>query len=306
MGPTACGKTNLAINLSQKLPIEIINVDSAQVYIGMDIGTNKPNKSELATAKHHLIDICHPQEHYSVAKFCENASLLLNKIHARGKIPLLVGGTMLYFYGLCFGLNDLPAADPVVRHNIDLEADKYGWQYLHAKLAKIDPQMAYKIQPTDKQRIQRGLEVFMLTGKSMSSYLITEKHMNFLDTDHWNVKYFALVDGQRELLHKKIATRFYSMIKQGFIEEVAWLLAQNIPLSAPSMRCVGYRQLAEYLQNITDRETAYQNTINSTRQLAKRQYTWLRKWKNLVDLNFLNAESTDLENLKLIIDNIKC
>lgn len=306
MGPTACGKTNLAINLSQQLPIEIINVDSAQVYIGMDIGTNKPNRTELTIVKHHLIDICNPQEYYSVSKFCEDASILLNKIHARGKIPLLVGGTMLYFYALCFGLNNLPSADPVIRRNLDLEADKYGWKYLHAKLAKIDPQIAYKIQPTDKQRIQRGLEVFMLTGKSMSSYLITEKQMKFLDTDHWNVKYFALVDGQRELLHKKIATRFYSMIQQGFIEEVAWLLTQNITLSAPAMRCVGYRQLAEYLQNITDRETACQNAINSTRQLAKRQYTWLRKWKNLVNLTFLNAESTDLENLKLIISNIKC
>lgn len=304
MGPTGCGKTNLAISLSKKIPLEIINVDSAQVYIGMDIGTNKPNKAELNMAKHYLIDICHPRNHYSVAKFCDDASLLINKIHAEGKIPLLVGGTMLYFYALCFGLNDLPSSEPSIRQQIDLEANKYGWKYLYDKLASIDPELADKIEPNDKQRIQRGLEIFMLTGNKMSSYFFSKKQMNFLNG--FDVKYFAIAYEKRDLLHEQIASRFYSMLNNGFMEEVSWLLEQNIPLNAPSMRCVGYRQLAEYLQNVTDRETAYQNAINATRQLAKRQYTWLRRWKNLVDLNFLSSESCDLENLRLIISNIKC
>lgn len=304
MGPTGCGKTKLAIKLAEKLPIEVINVDSAQVYIGMDIGTGKPNKADLALIKHHLIDICYPSDNYSVAEFCTDASLLLNQIHANGKIPLLVGGTMLYFYSLCFGLNELPSADFSIRQQIDLEASKHGWSHLYDMLVKIDPQIASKININDKQRIQRALEVFILTGKNMSYYLSIKKKMNFMAD--WQVKYFALIHEQRKYLHEKITARFYDMLQQGFTDEVAYLLEQNIPLNAPAMRCVGYRQLAEYLINKTNQATAYQKAINATKQLAKRQYTWLRKWKKLVKLNFLNAERENLENLMLIINNIKC
>lgn len=302
MGPTACGKTDLAIELTKVLPVEIINVDSAQVYIGMDIGTNKPNKLQLAATKHHLIDICHPNQIYSVAKFCQDVSKLLMEINSRGKIPLLVGGSMLYFYGLCFGLSKLPSADPNLRKNLDLEASEYGWQVMHTKLSKLDPLTASKISINDSQRIQRALEICLLTGKTLDKYLASST--KFLSG--WNVKYFAIIHKDRKILHHKIATRFNSMLQLGLIAEVEWLCSKNFDINLPAMRSVGYKQLIAYLQGKISKQLACEQAIVATRQLAKKQYTWLRKWQNLVDLNLLDASLEQLHNLRLILEQIKC
>ena len=298
MGPTACGKTSLAIELAKTMPISIINVDSAQIYIGMDIGTNKPTKEQLATTKHHLIDICLPQNNYSVAEFCKDANNLIKQIHANGSIPLLVGGTMLYFYALNFGLAELPAKNTDVRQDILQSAVEHGWPEMHARLAKLDPTIANNIAINDSQRIQRALEINILTGKKVSDCFNYNKINNFMAD--CNIYYFGLLQQDRAVLHKKIADRFDSMVKQGFIEEVEYLLQQNIPLSMPAMRCVGYRQIIEYLQNKASKEAAYQKAIIATRQLAKRQYTWLRKWQKLVDLQLIYSESLEQHNLDLI------
>ena len=302
MGPTACGKTNLAISMSQNIPVEIINVDSAQVYIGMDIGTNKPTKEELAITPHHLIDICSPKNNYSVAKFCNDVNHLLTEIHNRGKIPLLVGGTMLYFYALCFGLSKLPSQNLEIRNNINLDAEQYGWPNMHVKLAELDLKAANNIGINDSQRIQRALEVISITGQKFSDYLIERN--NFMND--WNIQYFAIVQNDRKVLHKKIADRFYIMLEKGLVDEVARLLQQDIPIDMPSMRCVGYRQIIEYLQDKVPEQEAYQKVIFATRQLAKRQYTWLRKWQTLVDLNILQTELSEQHNLWLITRNVKC
>jgi len=302
MGPTACGKTNLAISMSQNIPVEIINVDSAQVYIGMDIGTNKPTKEELAITPHHLIDICSPKNNYSVAKFCNDVNNLLTEIHNRGKIPLLVGGTMLYFYALCFGLSKLPSQNLEIRNNINLDAEQYGWPNMHVKLAELDLKAANNIGINDSQRIQRALEVISITGQKFSDYLIERN--SFMND--WNIQYFAIVQNDRKVLHKKIADRFYIMLEKGLVDEVARLLQQDIPIDMPSMRCVGYRQIIEYLQDKVPEQEAYQKVIFATRQLAKRQYTWLRKWQTLVDLNILQTELSEQHNLWLITRNVKC
>ncbi len=302
MGPTACGKTNLAISMSQNIPVEIINVDSAQVYIGMDIGTNKPTKEELAITPHHLIDICSPKNNYSVAKFCNDVNNLLTEIHNRGKIPLLVGGTMLYFYALCFGLSKLPSQNLEIRNNINLDAEQYGWPNMHVKLAELDLKAANNIGINDSQRIQRALEVISITGQKFSDYLIERN--SFMND--WNIQYFAIVQNDRKVLHKKIADRFYIMLEKGLVDEVARLLQQEIPIDMPSMRCVGYRQIIEYLQDKVPEQEAYQKVIFATRQLAKRQYTWLRKWQTLVDLNILQTELSEQHNLWLITRNVKC
>lgn len=302
MGPTACGKTSLAISMALHLPVEIINVDSAQVYIGMDIGTNKPTQEELLVTKHHLIDICSPKNNYSVAQFCLDSSKLLDDIHARGKIPLLVGGTMLYFYGLYSGLSKLPSCNSDIRDYINKQAAQHGWPYMYEQLKVLDQKAATKISSNDSQRIQRALEVTYLTGKKFSDYLV-EKH-SFIDD--WNIKYFAIMHQDRKILHTKIANRFYSMLEQGFVQEVSNLLQQNIPINMPSMRCVGYRQIIRYLQDKISEQDAYTTAIIATRQLAKRQYTWLRKWQSLVDLNLLYTELPEQHNLGLITRNIKC
>lgn len=304
MGPTACGKTSLAIAMAKILPIEVINVDSAQVYIGMDIGTNKLSKEELIITKHHLIDICSPKNNYSVAQFCTDASRLLEEIHARGNIPLLVGGTMLYFYTLCFGLSKLPSANLEMRNDINQQAEIHGWPYLHTKLAKLDSKTADKLSINDGQRIQRALEVCATTGKKFSDYLTTTERQDFID--NWNIKYFAIVQQDRKVLHNKIANRFYNMLERGFVNEVAGLLEQEIPIDMPAMRSVGYRQIIEYLQDKITEQEAHDKAIIATRQLAKRQYTWLRKWQSLVDLHLLYAESSEPHNLGLITRNIKC
>ena len=304
MGPTACGKTSLAISIAKNFPVEIINVDSAQVYIGMDIGTNKPSKEELIITKHHLIDICSPKNNYSVAQFCSDASSLLEEIHCRGNIPLLVGGTMLYFYALCFGLSKLPSSNLEIRNDINMQAKEHGWPYMHAKLAELDQKTADKLSINDSQRIQRALEVYASTGRKFSDYLMEVERHNFIDD--WNIKYFSIVQKDREILHKKIADRFYIMLEKGLVNEVNGLLQQSIPTNMPAMRSVGYRQIIEYLQNKITEQDAYQKAIIATRQLAKRQYTWLRKWQSLVNLNILYTELSEQYNLRLITRNIKC
>lgn len=302
MGPTASGKTSLVIELASALPIEIINVDSAQIYIGMDIGTNKPSQQQLAITKHHLIDICLPNNSYSAAEFCKDAKRLITESHAKWKIPVLVGGTMLYFYTLCFGLSELPDKNIQIRNKILELAETNGWPHMHAKLAAIDPAAAKNISINDSQRIQRALEVISLTGNKFSDCF---KQMNTFLED-CNLYYFAIMRQDRVKLHEKIAERFYSMVKQGLIEEVNQLLQQNIPLHMPAMRCVGYRQIIEYLHNKITKEQAYQKAIVATRQLAKRQYTWLRKWQRLTDLNILYTENSEKTNLGLITRFIKC
>ncbi|KQT34462.1 tRNA (adenosine(37)-N6)-dimethylallyltransferase MiaA [Methylophilus sp. Leaf414] len=274
MGPTASGKTAATIALYQQLPVDIISVDSALVYRGMDIGTAKPDAETLRQAPHHLIDLITPLEQYSAAQFAKDALSLMNAAKEKGRVPLLVGGTMLYFNALQHGLSQLPEADQNVRDEIEAEAAKAGWSAMHAQLAIIDPQVAAKIQPTDSQRIERALEVYRISGQSMSTLRAqSSKHeLSF------NILKIALMPSERAVLHQRIADRFKLMLEQGFVEEVQNLLAEYPQLNAesPSMRCVGYRQVLAYLNGEIDLKTLGDQGVFATRQLAKRQLTWLR------------------------------
>lgn len=279
MGPTASGKTALACELLGRFPFEIISVDSAMIYRGMDIGTAKPTSEELALYPHHLIDIRDPIESFSVAEFCEEANTLCEDIISRGKIPFLVGGTMMYFNALQQGLAALPKADESLRASLTQEAQARGWEHMHASLAVIDPLSARKIHPHDSQRIQRALEVYYVSGKPMSILLQDEK--TNLAYTYVNL---ILFPEDRSWLHARIATRFETMLRLGFLEEVQGLL-QQWPgvVSCPAMRSVGYRQACEYLldegQNKDYASFCYKGLV-ATRQLAKRQLTWLRQWPN--------------------------
>lgn len=274
MGPTASGKTAATIALYQQLPVEIISVDSALVYRGMDIGTAKPDAETLRQAPHHLIDLITPLEQYSAAQFAKDALSLMNAATEKGRVPLLVGGTMLYFNALQHGLSQLPEADQNVRDEIEAEAAKAGWLAMHAQLAGIDPQVAAKIQPTDSQRIERALEVYRISGQSMST-LRAKSSKHELP---FNILKIALMPSERAVLHQRIADRFRLMLEQGFIEEVQNLLAEYPQLTgeSPSMRCVGYRQVLAYLNGEIDLKTLGEQGVFATRQLAKRQLTWLR------------------------------
>jgi tRNA dimethylallyltransferase len=274
MGPTASGKTAATIALYQQLPVEIISVDSALVYRGMDIGTAKPDAETLSQAPHHLIDLITPLEQYSAAQFAKDALSLMNAATEKGRVPLLVGGTMLYFNALQHGLSQLPEADQNVRDEIEAEAAKAGWPAMHAQLAVIDPQVAAKIQPTDSQRIERALEVYRISGQSMST-LRAQSSKHELP---FNILKIALIPSERAVLHQRIADRFKLMLEQGFIEEVQNLLSEYPQLTAesPSMRCVGYRQTLAYLNGEIDLKTLGEQGVFATRQLAKRQLTWLR------------------------------
>jgi tRNA dimethylallyltransferase len=274
MGPTASGKTAATIALYQQLPVEIISVDSALVYRGMDIGTAKPDAETLRQAPHHLIDLITPLEQYSAAQFAKDALSLMNAATEKGRVPLLVGGTMLYFNALQHGLSQLPEADQNVRDEIEAEAAKAGWPAMHAQLAVIDPQVAAKIQPTDSQRIERALEVYRISGQSMST-LRAQSSKHELP---FNILKIALIPSERAVLHQRIADRFKLMLEQGFIEEVQNLLSEYPQLTAesPSMRCVGYRQTLAYLNGEIDLKTLGEQGVFATRQLAKRQLTWLR------------------------------
>ena len=273
MGPTASGKTAVALELAARFPVEIISVDSAQVYRDLDIGTAKPTAAERAAAPHHLIDIIDPTQSYSAAQFRADAARLMREIVARGRVPLLTGGTMLYFKALREGLSDLPEADAKVRAALDAEAKEKGWPALHAELAQVDASTAARLKPNDAQRIQRALEVFRITGKPMSAL----QGARIADSLPFRFMPVALIPSDRAVLHKRIEQRFAAMLAAGLVDEVAGLQKKYV-LNAdlPSMRCVGYRQAWEHLDGAYDRATLRDKGIYATRQLAKRQLTWLR------------------------------
>ena len=274
MGPTASGKTDLAIQLRQQLPVEVISVDSALIYRGMDIGTAKPSKAELALAPHRLINICDPAESYSAANFRTDALREMQEISAQGKIPLLVGGTMLYYKALLEGLSPLPSADEKVRSEIEAKAALIGWGGLHQELSKIDPISAQRINPNDSQRINRALEVFYLTGKTLTELTVQKG-----EALPYDILQFAIAPEQREVLHLRIEQRFHKMIELGFQQEVEKLYRRpDLNENLPSIRCVGYRQMWEYLRGDYDHDEMVFRGICATRQLAKRQITWLRGW----------------------------
>ncbi|WP_431478324.1 tRNA (adenosine(37)-N6)-dimethylallyltransferase MiaA [Massilia eburnea] len=273
MGPTASGKTAAALAIAQQVPCEIISVDSALVYRGMDIGTAKPSKEELAAVPHHLIDIIDPLDSYSVAQFRTDTLRLVAEICARGKVPLLVGGTMLYYKGLADGLDDLPGADAALRAQLDQEAARIGWPAMHARLAQVDPETAARLKPNDSQRVQRALEIHALCGKPMSE-LLSRREKEELPFD---LVSFALEPSDRAWLHERIARRFDIMLDGGFLDEVKALRARgDLHLGLPSIRCVGYRQAWEYLDGTIDYAAMRETGIIATRQLCKRQLTWLR------------------------------
>lgn len=276
MGPTASGKTDLAIALRQELPVEVISVDSALIYKGMDIGTAKPNKQELTLAPHRLIDIKDPAESYSAADFRKDALREMQQITADGKIPLLVGGTMLYYKALLEGLSPLPSANPEIRAQIEAEAKKLGWPAMHEKLKIIDPVAGARINENDSQRINRALEVFYISGKTLTE-LSTQKG----EPLSYNIAQFAIAPQERSILHERIALRFEKMIELGFQQEVEKLMQRDdLHPDLPSIRCVGYRQMWEYLRGDYDHKEMIFRGICATRQLAKRQITWLRGWKD--------------------------
>jgi tRNA dimethylallyltransferase len=275
MGPTGSGKTDLAVQLTQELPLEIVSVDSALVYRGMDIGTAKPAPATLARVPHHLIDIRDPAQGYSVGEFLIDAQRAMLDIWSRGRKPLLVGGTMMYFHALTAGIAELlPEADPAVRAAIDAQAATHGWAAVHRELAEVDPQAAARIHINDPQRIQRGLEVYRITGQTITK-LQQERVSVFADV---NLIEIALAPLERGELHTKIDLRFRVMLEAGFVEEVRRLYERgDLSPEHPSMRAVGYRQLWRYLAGVSSLNEATEQAIAATRQLAKRQMTWLRR-----------------------------
>ncbi|MDQ0621782.1 tRNA (adenosine(37)-N6)-dimethylallyltransferase MiaA [Paraburkholderia graminis] len=292
LGPTASGKTAAALALATRHPIEIISVDSALVYREMDIGTAKPTAEERAIAPHHLIDIVDPANAYSAAEFRADALRLTAEIHARGRLPLLVGGTMLYYKALTQGLNDLPAADPNVRAQLDADAARDGWPALHARLAAVDAATAARLAPNDSQRIQRALEVFMLTGETMSTLLAAPARTDDAAAD-WRFVPIALEPFDRSVLHARIERRFDAMLENGFVDEVVKLRERgDLSPEMPSMRCVGYRQVWEYLDGAVDYATMRDKGVFATRQLCKRQLTWLRSMEERVVVDCCDREAT--------------
>lgn len=302
MGPTASGKTDLAIVLRQQLPVEVISVDSALIYKGMDIGTAKPTPAELALAPHRLIDILDPKESYSAMNFREDALKEMAEISASGRIPLLVGGTMLYYKALLEGLSPLPSADPIIRAEIEEKAAKIGWAGMHQELLAIDPVAGARINPNDSQRINRALEVFYITGKTMTE-LTAEKG----EALPYRLLQFAIAPQDRAILHERIALRFQKMMDLGFEEEVKRLfLREDLHIDLPSIRCVGYRQMWEYLQGDISLDEAIYKGICATRQLAKRQITWLRGWKDEITwLDSLNPEQAKLTMIDKIEKSLR-
>ncbi|MGX9460747.1 tRNA (adenosine(37)-N6)-dimethylallyltransferase MiaA [Shewanella sp. A14] len=277
MGPTASGKTALAIEMAMQHNCEIISVDSALIYRGMDIGSAKPSAQELQMAPHKLIDILDPSESYSAAEFRRDALAAIEDIIARGKTPILVGGTMMYFKALLEGLSPLPSADEGIRQQILAQSEADGWEALHQELCHIDPVAGERIHPNDPQRLSRALEVYRISGKTMTE--LTQTKSAALPYD---VVQFAIAPHDRKVLHELIAKRFNIMLEQGFIEEVSRLKARgDLHLDMPSMRCVGYRQCWQYLNNEFDHATMVEKATAATRQLAKRQLTWLRSWPDL-------------------------
>jgi len=273
MGPTASGKTAVALELAQALPCEVVSVDSALVYKGLNIGTAKPDAASLSAVPHHLIDIIEPHEAYSAARFRDDALAAMREITERGRIPLLVGGTMLYFQALVEGLNELPEADPMIRLVIDTIAQEQGWPAVYGKLKEVDPATAARLEPNDKQRVQRALEIYYITGKTMAELLQKPRYVYFPYTP---IK-IALIPDERALLHERIEERFQRMLESGLVEEVQRLREEyGLDATAPAMRCVGYRQALQHLDGDLTREELVGQGVAATRQLAKRQLTWLR------------------------------
>ncbi|UZW76864.1 tRNA (adenosine(37)-N6)-dimethylallyltransferase MiaA [Alkalimarinus sediminis] len=311
MGPTASGKTDLAVALTKALPCDIISVDSALVYKGMDIGTAKPEETVLKEAPHRLINVCEATESYSAAHFREDALREMAAIIEKGRIPLLVGGTMMYFKALDQGLATLPSADPVIRQRILDEAEEKGWGVMHQKLAKIDPVSAERIHPNDPQRLQRALEVYEISGRTLTDFWADQAELkekqdtgqnieahytnwgrDSLNALSYNAISIAVSPKERSTLHDRIALRFNQMLSNGFVEEVKALhQSGKLDLSMPSMRCVGYRQVWEYLDGKLSYDEMVERGIIATRQLAKRQLTWLRRWPNL---NWFESEDPEL------------
>jgi tRNA dimethylallyltransferase len=287
MGPTASGKTGVAVELAQRLPVELISVDSALVFRDMDIGTAKPDAATLARAPHHLIDIIDPTAAYSAAAFRHDALRLMADITARGKIPLLVGGTMLYFKALREGLSPLPQADAALRAELDAEIAQHGIEHLHAKLAEVDAETAARLAPADTQRIQRAMEIFLLSGQPMS-VLIKQQEQNPLP---YRILPIALIPSDRAVLHQRIAVRFQQMLRDGLLDELRGL-REKYPLhrDMTSMRCVGYRQAWEFLDGEITKAELTEKGIAATRQLAKRQLTWLRSTPDIIELDCLTPD----------------
>lgn len=296
IGPTATGKTDLAIQLVKHFPCEIISVDSALVYRGMNIGTAKPTAEELAVAPHHLIDIREPDDTYSAADFRNDCLLLMKDITARGKIPLLVGGTMLYFKALQEGLSALPSSDQNIRAELEQQTVEKGLEYMHQRLAEVDPESAERIHKNDPQRIQRALEVYQITGEPMSVLWKQQKAHRL----PYRLLKIILFPEDRSVLHQRIESRFKKMLENGFIDEVEDLKKyQHVDMDWPSMRSVGYRQVLEYLEGQYGYDELVNRGIYATRQLAKRQITWLRKEENG---NFYDPVTLKLEEL---LQNVK-
>jgi tRNA dimethylallyltransferase len=278
LGPTASGKTAAALALAERFPAEIISVDSAQVYRGMDVGTAKPDAAERARVPHHLIDIVDPTDAFSAGRFRDAVMKLVPEISARGRLPILAGGTMLYFRALTRGLSDLPVADPEVRAALEAEAARVGWPAMHARLSEVDPVIAQRLKPTDAQRIQRALEVHQVSGEPLS----TLQARGAPPPLPFETLQLSLEPSDRGVLHERIAVRFRAMLANGLVEELVALRARHdLHAGLPAMRSVGYRQAWEVLEGSAPRETLEERGIAATRQLAKRQITWLRSMDGL-------------------------
>lgn len=277
MGPTACGKTQVAIDAVERGPFEIVSVDSAMIYRGMDIGTAKPTAEELARAPHRLIDICDPANGYSVGQFLRDVEREIRQIHAKQKTPLLVGGSMLYFHQLQHGMHLLPQTTPEIRTRVATLAAQHGWPGLHTKLAHIDPATAERLEPTDAQRISRAYEIYLQTGQPLSVWHMTEAPAQF----DFNFHSLILAPKDRKVIHQRIEKRFDQMLDSGFIDEVKMLFNRDdLSPALPSIRCVGYRQAWSYLAGEFTKLKMREKAIVATRQLCKRQLTWLRRWED--------------------------
>ena len=290
-GPTASGKTDLSLELAEKFPIDLISVDSVMVYKGLNIGSAKPSKQILKSYPHHLIDICEPNEKYSAGRFIVDAQKIIKDIQSNDRIPLLVGGTMMYYKVLQDGMSQLPAANEEIRTQIDLKAEKIGWPEMHAELRKVDPESANEIKPNDKQRIQRAIEVYMITGVAMSE-LKREGESN----NKFDYLSISLLPNDREALYENINNRFDSMIKEGLLDEVSTLLnTERVSNESHSMRSIGYREMLEYIRGEKTLEVAIDTAKLSSRRYAKRQITWLRSFDDQYKL-----EPMERDNIKTI------
>jgi tRNA dimethylallyltransferase len=293
-GPTAAGKSASTLALAARWPVEIINVDSATIYRGMDIGTAKPSREERARVPQHLLDIRDPAESYSAAEFEHDAGRLIEEIEARGRIPLLCGGTMLYYKALREGLNALPQADAAIRAAIDREAAETGWPALHRELSGYDPETAARLSPNDSQRLQRAIEIYRISGRRMSAWLREARPAASAGVQRRSYVTLSLEPSDRHALHARIDQRYRKMINDGLIDEVAALHARpDLHTGLPSVRCVGYRQIWDYLEGQASLEEAVERAIAATRQLAKRQLTWLRSQPERMVIDCLAPDVAD-------------